>query len=190
MIQARLRFAVGGLIALAVIVPSGLAWACVAPVSLTTLSNQVQPGGTVKVVGREMAPGAPVQIRLDSINGPVLASTDGTQPGGMSARWDLDVPIPADIRPGPHVLYAVQNYRNMNSVIPRATIYVSTAPPPAPAPPPRPAAVETGSGPSAVSLILIGLAVAAAALLVVGGFSVLAGSNRGPKPQPEATKAP
>ncbi|MGH9276802.1 MAG: hypothetical protein ACRD12_01635, partial [Acidimicrobiales bacterium] len=118
---------------MAVIVPASLAWACVAPMSLTTVSSKVQPGGTVRVIGREMAPGAPVEIHLDSPTGPLLAKTEN-QPGGMSAKWELDVPIPANTQYGTHVLYAVQNYRNMNSTIPRATIYVGTEPPPAPTP--------------------------------------------------------
>jgi hypothetical protein len=140
----------------------------------------VQPGGVVRVIGREMAPGATIDIRLDAINGPIL-TTLTNPPGGMSGRWEWDVPIPANTPYGTHVLYAVQNYRNMNSVVPRATIYVGTQPPPAPVPDPRPATLEVGSGPSAASLALIGLGVAGAALLIVGGFSVLAGS-KGSKP--------
>ena len=66
------RLAIGAVAALAVVLPAGLAWACVAPVSLTTSSPTVQPGGMVHVIGRETAPGAPIDIRLDSPDGPVL----------------------------------------------------------------------------------------------------------------------
>lgn len=56
--RSRLRWVGGTVSALAVIVPAGIAWACVAFMSLTTVSNTVQPGGTVTVVGREFAQGA------------------------------------------------------------------------------------------------------------------------------------
>ncbi|MGH9280502.1 MAG: hypothetical protein ACRD12_20715 [Acidimicrobiales bacterium] len=155
--------------------------------SLTTANNTVQPGGTVRVIGRETAPGAPIEIRLDAVNGRLLHTVSG-QAGGMSARWDADVVIPTDIQLGTHVLYAVQNYRNMNATVPRATIYVGTLPPPAPQPEARPVSLDVGSGPSALSLVLVGLGVAAAGLLIVGGLSVLAASAKGAKPQPEAQK--
>lgn len=180
------RLAVGVVATLAVVVPASLAWACVAPVSLTTASPRVQPGGTIKVIGRETAPGAPIEIHLDAPNGPLLLTVTG-QPGGMSSRWEADVTIPGDTKYGTHVLYAVQNYRNMNATIPKATIYVGTEPPPAPVPEPRASSLDLGSGPSAVSLVLIGLAAAAAGLLIVGGLSVLAGSKR-PKPAAEPIK--
>ena len=187
MTGSRRRFAFGAVAALAVVVPASLAWACVAPMSLTTASNRVQPGGTVRVIGRETAPGAPVEIHLDSPSGPVL-DTATDQPGGMSSKWELDVPIPANTPYGTHVLYAIQQYRNMNATIPRATIYVGTEPPLPATPDPRAASFDVGSGPSAGSLVLLGLGVAAAGLLVVGGISVLAGSRRA-RPTPAPAKA-
>jgi hypothetical protein len=175
--SARRRLAGGLVAALVAIVPASLAWACVAPVSLTTENPRVQPGGVIKVIGREMAPGAPVEIRLNAINGPVLTTVTG-QPGGMSSRWEWDVPIPANLPYGKHVLYAVQNYRNMNAVVPRATIYVGTQPDPPPAPEPRASRLDEASGPSALSLVLFGLGAAAAGLLIAGGLSVLAAGKR------------
>ena len=166
------------------LVPAGLAWACVAPVSLTTASPTVQPGGTITVIGRETAPGAPIEIRLNSPDGPVLATVTG-QPGGMSAKWEHPVTIPPNTPYGKHVLYAVQNYRNMNAVIPRALIYVGTVPDPPPTPEPRAASLDVGSGPSVPGLLLLGLAVAAAGLLLAGGLSALAAtSSRTPEPEP------
>ena len=147
--SARRRLAAGAVAALAVVVPASLAWACVAPVSLTTENPRVQPGGTIKVIGRETAPGAPIEIRLNAVNGPILTTVTG-QAGGMSAKWEWDVPIPAKIPYGKHVLYAVQNYRNMNAVVPRATIYVGTEPDPAPAPEARASSLDVGSGPSGI----------------------------------------
>lgn len=187
MSRARRRLAAGVVAALAVVIPAGIAWACVAPMSLTTANNTVQPGGTVHIIGRETAPGANIEIHLDSITGPLLTTVTG-QVGGMTAKWEWDVPIPANLQYGTHVLYAVQNYRNMNSTVPRATIYVGTQPPGSAVPAARPTSLDVGSGPSGTSLVLLGLGVAAAGLLIVGGMSVLAGSKKS-KPTAEAVKA-
>lgn len=183
----RRRFAFLFVATLAVAVPGTLVWACVAPVSLTTASPTVQPGGIIKVIGREMAPGAPVEIRLNSPTGPVLATVTG-QPGGMSSKWDTDVTIPADTPYGKHVLYAVQNYRNMNVTIPKATIYVGTEPEPAAALEVRAGSLDVGSGPSGMSLVLLGLGVAGAGLFIVGALTLLAGSGSA-KPPAEPVKA-
>lgn len=182
------RLVVGALAALAVVVPASMAWACVAPVSLTTASPTVQPGGTVHVIGRETAPGAPIDIRLDSPTGPVLTTVTG-QPGGMTSKWEWDVPIPANTPYGKHLLYAVQNYRNMNSVVPKAAIYVGTEPDPAPTPEPRVGSMDVGSGPSTGTLVLFGLAAAAGALLLAGGLTALAGSGRDKTPEAQRVKA-
>jgi hypothetical protein len=172
----------------AAIVPASMAWACVAPVSLTTSSPTVQPGGTVHIIGRETAPGAPIDIRLNSATGPLLTTVTG-QPGGMSSKWEADVPIPADIPYGKHFLYAVQNYRNMNAVIPKTVIYVGTVPDPAPTPEVRASSLDVGSGPGAASLVLLGLGVALGGLLLVGGLSALAGTKRDEPPQPQRVKS-
>ena len=174
--------------AFSVLVPAGIVWACVAPVSLTTASPTVQPGGTVTVIGRETAPGAPIEIRLNSATGPILATVTG-QPGGMSAKWEHEVTIPASTPYGKHVLYAVQNYRNMNAVVPKTTIYVGTVPGPADESEPRVASMDVGSGPSAGTLVLLGLAAAAGGLLLVGGLTALFNSKRDDGPQPERVKS-
>lgn len=186
MTNVRRRFAVGMLATVAALVPAGLAWACVAPVSLTTASPTVQPGGTVHIIGRESAPGAPIEIHLDAVDGALLTTVTG-QPGGMSSKWEWDVPIPANTVYGKHVLYAVQNYRNMNATIPKAAIYVGTEVEAAPAPEPRAGSMNVGSGPSGLSLVLLGLGAAAGGLLVAGGLSLMAGSS-GSKPEAEPVK--
>ena len=180
--RSRHRFAFGFVATLAAIVPASMVWACVAPVSLTTASPTVQPGGTIRLIGRETAPGAPIEIRLNSPEGRLIATVTG-QPGGMSAKWEQDVTIPADVPYGRHVLYGVQNYRNMNATIPKATIYVGTLPDPAPEPDARAGSLDVGSGPSGLSLVLLGLGAAAGGLLLVGGLTALAGSRRS---EPEA----
>ena len=173
----RRRLAFGAMAATAVIATVSAAWACVAPVSLTTVNPKVQPGGVVRVIGRETGPGAPIEIHLDAAKGPLLTTVTG-QPGGMSSRWEWDVPIPTNVQYGTHVLYAVQNYRNMNATIPKAVIYVGVDAPADPAPDARAGTLDVGSGPSVGTLALLALGAAAVGLLVVGGISVLAGSKK------------
>jgi hypothetical protein len=185
--QVRRRLAVATVAALAALVPAGLAWACVAPVSLTTASPTVQPGGTVHIIGRETAPGAPIEIHLDAVDGALLTTVTG-QPGGMTSKWESDVTIPATTPYGKHLLYAVQNYRNMNATIPKAAIYVGTEPEPPAAPEARARSLDVGSGRSGLSLVLIGLGAAAGALLVAGGLSAMAASGRS-KPEAERVKS-
>ena len=186
--STRRRLTLAMLAAAAVVVPAGLAWACVAPVSLTVANASVQPGGTVNVSFKEFAQGAPIEVHLDSPTGPLLA-TAPAQTTTMTSSSNLDVPIPPNTTFGTHFLVSVQNYHNMNSGnIARATIYVGTQAPPAPGPEARPAHAEVGSGPSAASLILIGLGVAAALLIIAGVYTLAAGSGRSRPGAQTATK--
>lgn len=174
--------------AAAVLVPAGLAWACVAPVSMTILGNRsVQPGGTVTVLLREYAQGAPIEVRLHSPTGPVL----GVQPPPtttMTSEHRLDVTLPADLPYGTHLLVSTQNYHHMNSGnIGRATVYVGTQPPAPTGPEPRPDLLEVGSGPSAVTLALIALGVAGGLLVLAAVWSLAAGGHR-PEPASPAVK--
>jgi hypothetical protein len=102
----------------------------------------------------------------------------------MTSKFNWDVPIPANTPYGQHVLFAVQNYHNMNASVPRSTIYVGVVPPAPAAPAPRPATLDVGSGPSGVSLVLLGLGVAAAGLILAGLWNLAAGSRRSEEPQP------
>ncbi|MDQ6617884.1 MAG: hypothetical protein M3083_24850 [Actinomycetota bacterium] len=166
-----------------VLVPAGLAWACVGVVSLTTGSSSVQPGGTLSVTGREFAAGSPVLIHLDSLTGPVLATVAKPGPGNMTSKFTVDVALPADIPSGQHILIATQDHHEMNSGQPaRSVFYVGTA---APAPAPaaaRPVGLVARSGRSGTSLVLIGLGVAVISLLLVGLWRVIAGRGRGQPP--------
>jgi hypothetical protein len=175
--------------AVGVMVPAGLAWACVGLISLTTGSSTVPPGGTVTVIGREFAQGAPVDIHLDSPTGPILATAPPPDTT-MTSQWRVDVPIPADIKPGPHVLVATQQYHNMNAGAPaRAIIHVGTSPPAVgqAATTPRPSQVLVSSGPSAVTLLLIGVGAAAGALLLAGLWYVAAARRPEPVTEPVRT---
>lgn len=184
MTRTRRRLTLAMLAAAAAVVPAGLAWACVAPVSLTVANPSVQPGGTVTVSFKEFGQGAPVDLHLDSTTGPLLG-TLAPPTSTMTGSYTMDVTIPPNTTYGTHFLVSVQNYHNMNAGnIARATIYVGTQPPATVGPAVRPAHAEVGSGPSAASLILIGLGVAAALLIVAGAYTLAAGSRRsGPAPQ-------
>jgi hypothetical protein len=162
---------------MALLLPAGLAWGCVAVVSLTTSSPTVQPGGTVTVIAREFASNVPVIVRLDSPTGPVLGQATPT--ATMNSKTDIPVQIPADTRPGEHFFFASQDHHDMNSGQPaRAAIYVGVSPPPTAAPEVRPIGLESDSGPSAAVLIGIALIVAVVALGLVGLWAAL-GSKRG-----------
>jgi hypothetical protein len=162
------KWVFGMVAALAILVPAGLAWACVGLVVFnTTGSPIVQPGGTVEVFGGEFARGKPVNIHLDSPDGPILATVPDPMPSTMTSRFTLQVPIPPDITPGQHLLVANQEHYDMNAGIPaRAAIYVNTQPPVAPTPSARATSLTVGDAPSPTNFVLIGLGVAAAGLLL------------------------
>ncbi len=168
--------------AVAVLIPAGLAWGCVALVAFTTTgSGVVQPGGTVEVFGGEFARGKPVHIRLDSPDGPILYTHADPQPSTMTSQFRVQVPIPPDVSPGPHVLVATQEHYDMNVGIPaRAAIYVNSSPPVAPTPEERPTSLAVSEGPGAATYVLIGLAVAGGGLLLAGVASAIA--SRRPSP--------
>lgn len=174
MLGSRLRTASATAAAsLFAIVPASLVWACVGVVALNAPKTTVQPGSTIEVRGREFARGVPIEIRLDSLSGPVLATVPGPE-STMNSDWTVSVPIPADISAGRHVLLASQDHHDMNSGAPaRAAFYVGVPVPDAPEPDPRPAAMTVESGPGAGPLLLVGLGVAALGLLAAAGYSAL-----------------
>ena len=170
-------------VAAAVGLPASLGWACVALVGFTINgSASVAPGGVVEVVGSEFARGKPVSIRLDSPTGPELASVASPEPSTMSSKFTLQVPIPADITPGRHILVATQDHYDMNvgNAAARAAFYVNTSPPVAPTPTERATSLAVSSGPSAAGFVLIGLGVAAAGLLVAAAASAMASRRAAP----------
>ncbi len=176
--------------AVAVVVPAGLAWGCVVVAAMRVNgSGVVQPGGTVEVFGSDFARGKPVHIRLDAPDGRILYTHPDPQPSTMTSRFTVQVPIPQDVSPGPHVLFATQEHYDMNVGIPaRATIHVSSSPPVAPVPTDRAAALTVSDPPSAASYVLIGLGVAAAGLLLAAAASMIAGRRPSPG-QAEGVKA-
>lgn len=173
-----------------VLIPAGLAWGCVALVAFRTNGpSTVQPGGTVEVFGGEFASGQPVDIRLDSLDGPILYTVPDPRPSTMTSQFTVQVPIPQIISPGPHTLIATQSHYDMNTGIPaRASIYVNSSPPAAPLPQDRPTALAVEEGSSAVMYVLIGLGVAAAGLLLAAVARTIA-ARRPQSEQPDGVKA-
>lgn len=170
--SVRVKVATGVGVA-AFVLFAGLAWACVGVVSLTTAEESIRAGGTLTVTGREFARGVPIEIRLDSVTGPVL----GTVPPPtttMNSSWTQTVTLPADISDGPHFLVALQDHHDMNSGQPaRAAFFVGDPPPEADEPAERPALLSVSSGPGAAVLVLVGLGFAALGLLAAAGWSLL-----------------
>jgi hypothetical protein len=159
-------------IAVNVLVAASAIWACVAVFSLTTMSSSVQPGGTVTVIGRGFAQGEPIDIHLDSLTGPILATAPPPNTT-MTSQFVLPVTIPENTPVGPHILVAHQRYHDMNAGGPtRTMIHIGTS---APVVPPleaeRPAAVSLARGPSALALAAIGLGTAIVSLLLVVGVA-------------------
>ncbi len=170
------KWVVGMVAAVAFLIPAGLAWGCVVVAAIRVNgSGVVQLGGTVEVFGSDFARGKPVHLRLDSPDGRILQTHPSPQPSTMTSTFTVQVPIPQDVSPGPHVLVATQEHYDMNVGIPaRATIQVGSSPPVAPLPTDRAAALEVSDGRSAASYVLIGLGVAAAALLVAAAARAIA----------------
>ncbi len=168
----------------AVLAPAAVAWGCVALVGFRVNgSGTVQPGGTVEVWGGEFASRNPVHIRLDSPEGPILATQPDPQPSTMTSQFTLQVPIPANISPGQHFLVATQEHYDMNVGIPaRAAFYVNASPPVAPLPADRAVELTVSDGPSAARYVLIALGVAAAGLLLATVASLLVARRPSPGP--------
>lgn len=172
-----------------VLVPAAAAWACLGLAGITTSSSTVQPGGSLTVKGVEFGTN-PVDIHLDSLTGPVLATVTPKQ-----RMFDQTITIPADLTTGPHVVVATQsaitpdgkNSGTSNGTPARALIQVGNAPGGAVASPARPLTLTSSSSTTGVgSLVLVALATVGVGLFVAGSFSVVASRRRG---KGEAVKA-
>jgi hypothetical protein len=163
--------ATGG-IAAALIVPAIVVYACVGVVGLSASPTSVQPGGTFTLKGKDFVTTTPVQIHLDTIDGPVIATvTQQTGSGVMSSTFSQSVTLPSSVSSGQHVLIATQNAHNMNGGNPaRAVIYVGTTAPGASGPEARPASVTIDSGPAWPVLALVALGAAVVGFVI---FSAL-----------------
>lgn len=105
--QSR-RFAAGGAATvMAVMVMTAVAWACVAGPSAFTSTVNVKPGDQVGIQGVDFSDEAPVLVRFDALDGPVLA--DLGIPDDDRGQVSGNVTIPAGTAPGDYVLIMTQD---------------------------------------------------------------------------------
>jgi hypothetical protein len=172
------------LVAALISVMVGPSWACVPMANMEVTPKQVQAGQEVTVSGIRFVSFEPVVIRMNSLDGPVLATA---QMGpAVNTRFQTSVTIPPGTPPGPVVLIATQDptpgYVAVAWGIPARIVVTVTSPDgAAPQPAPvqlldRPAGLARATA-GAGALLLIVLGVAAAALLVAGA-AALVGSRR------------
>lgn len=176
-LRTRLLAAAAVAVMTVLIVPAIVVYACVGVVGLSASPSSVQPGGTFTLKGMDFVPTAPVQIHLDTIDGPVITTvTHQTGTGSMSSRFSMDVTLPSNVSSGQHLLIATQNAREMNGGNPaRAVIYVGGPAPAAAGPEARPAAATIDSGPGWGVLALVALAAAIVGFIAFGAFALRPG---------------
>ena len=188
--RSSLRGKIGLAVALgfgALLIPAAIAWACLPVASLKTNLATIQAGQPVNVIGSEFYGTNPVQIHLNTLTGPVLATFTPDSNGSFSGP----VTIPADTPAGPAVLVATEaaatatgNGGSSPGVPTRTVVQVvgpgGSAPlAVAPSGQGRPAGVVTSS--SAVStgaLLLVGLGVFGIALFLAGGVALATSGRR------------
>lgn len=169
---------------------AGSAWAPHVA-QLNVSPTTVRPGDTVTIVGtRGYGAEQPVDIRLDDIDGPVLA-TFQTDDQFFAAFGPGEVTIPADVEPGAHVLVATQvldeEDSHIRGVPARAAIEVVgaggepargaelAAPVEG-----RPDDLNVDEPASMGSLVLVGLGVAGVAMFLAAMGALLASKRSGP----------
>lgn len=167
-----------GVIAL---VQASVSWACIFLAGITVSAGNVQPGGSVTVNGIGFGSN-PVDLHLDTLTGPVLATVTPDPKGNFHQA----VTVPQNAANGQHVLVAAEaaatpsgsNDGSAQGVPARAVFQVGTAAPAPAASPARPVQVDSTAGGG--TLILIAVAVAVVGLLLAGLASLAASRSRRP----------
>lgn len=169
------------------------AWACVPMANMEVTPKHVQAGQEVTVSGIRFVSFEPVIIRLNSLDGPILA----TVPMGPTANtlFKTSVTIPPGTPAGPAVLIATQDptpgYVAVAWGIPSRSVVTVTGADGATAPShpievvDRPAGLARTSAATG-AIVLVALGVATAALLIAGVAAFTAGrrtAHREPVPQ-------
>lgn len=151
----------------------------------------VSPGDTVTVTGtRGYGAEQPVDIRLDSIDGPVLATFE-TDSQFFAAFGPGEVTIPADTEPGNHVLVATQvldeEDSHIRGVPARAAIEVigpggqpALGAPLAQPVEPRPVELAEEDQAGIGSLVLVGFGVAGVAMFAAAMVGLVASKRSKP----------
>lgn len=92
--------------AMAVMLTTAVAWACVAGPSAFTSTVNIKAGEQLTVQGVDFSDEAPVLVRFDALDGPVLA--DLGLPDEDRGMVSGNVTIPANTAPGDYVLILTQ----------------------------------------------------------------------------------
>jgi hypothetical protein len=178
------------------------AWACVSGPSTFVTPGSVKPGGEVKVTGVYFNKDEPVQARLDSLDGPVLATftpAKGARSFGLEMEGTLV--IPTTTKPGDHVLVFTQRDAagKLVQTPSRLLLTVTDAGGATPVLGAPVGVGDTGRPPSLVrteddplsagAMLLIGLGVAGLGMFVAGVAALAAGRRR-TNPEAAAVRTP
>ena len=132
------------------------AWACTNLATLNLGQPQGQAGQSVDVTGSSFATaesgGKAVQVRFDGAQGALLATAKPDKAGSIGAN----VKIPANAKPGYHIILATQSTKEGPAfgTPARASFLVGSAPATSQAPPSGAPAAVADQGPSTGAIIL------------------------------------
>ncbi len=191
------RWAIGGLSAAgAVLLVGAAAWACVSGPAINLSTVNAKPGQQVTINGTNFTKTDPVQIRWNSLDGPVIATLETSPIPGSTGSGRLvtgQVTVPADAKPGNYVLIFTQTsadgklsqqpIRALLTVVPEnGTTPVLGAPVAAPDTGRAPGLVTENNDISGTTLALIALGVAGVGMFLAGMAALFAG-RRGRQPE-------
>lgn len=198
MMQRR-KVAVGGVASvMAVMLLAATAWACVAGPSAFTSTVNVKAGEQLQMTGVDFSDEAPVLVRFDALDGPVLA--DLGLPSEDRGLVTGDVTIPAGTAPGDYVLVMTQAGPDGEAIQTPVRALVSVVGETGTAPV---VGAELGAADQARAaqlavddneigigaLVLMAVGVAGVGLLIAGGAAVAAGRRSSKAPAPEKVEA-
>lgn len=197
MMQRR-KVAVGGVVsAMAVLVLAATAWACVAGPSAFTSTVNVKAGEQLTITGVDFSDEAPVLVRFDALDGPVIA--DLGLPSEDRGLVTGPVTVPAGTTPGDYVLVMTQAGADGEAIQTPVRALVSVVGETGAAPvvgAELGSADQTRAAELAVDdnevgvgvLVLMAVGVAGVGLLLAGGAAVVAG-RRSSAPKTEKVEA-
>ena len=154
------------------------------------------PGMTLDISGTAYAikGGSDVVVRWDSLSGPVLATVKPDATGTIHGS----VTVPADAKPGPHVILATQDYTDSSGVTTAAygtparagfTIgAVPAVPPASEAAATSPGAAETSGASNGLIALTVALGIGGLALFGAGLAVVARQTRKRPTPAAIQTK--
>lgn len=177
-----------GLIAIPLGAAAVTAYACTAVATLSDSPGAAAPGSTITVTGNffgthnpaDATSAGPVQLRLGSLTGPVLATAS---PSGTARSFSVQVTIPANAVPGDTFIAATQNTATGTPVYgtPARQPFTVSAPPAAP--PPLFAPVTfTPPAPSCVVPSVKGMSASAAERKIVASNCTVGSVSKPRKP--------